>query len=166
MAVRPNSRSVSVCQGKGLTVEHAFASALMEAAEQFHGEGIAGRFRLASYRELSARAAVVDPWKLPGNGGIFDPEQEIDWIEGYDLQQREPCWVPAEIVHTDFTVEPRPDSGVFLRGTNGLASGNHLLEALSAGICEVIERDAVARWSGLPLRERVSRGLDLDSCRR
>ncbi len=52
---------------------------------------------------------------------------------------------------------------MFLRGTNGLASGNHLLEALSAGICEVIERDAVARWSGLPLRERVSRGLDLDS---
>ena len=71
MAVRPNSRSVSVCQGKGLTVEHAFASALMEAAEQFHGEGIAGRFRLASYRELSARAAVVDPWKLAGKWRDF-----------------------------------------------------------------------------------------------
>lgn len=163
MAVRPNSRSISVCQGKGLTLEHAFASALMEAAEQFHGEDIAHRFRLASYRELSAEVPVGDPWALAGNGKVFDPDRRIHWIEGYDLLQREPCWVPAEIVHTDFTMDPRPDSGVFLRGTNGLASGNHLLEAISAGICEVVERDAVAKWTALPLRERASRWLELES---
>ena len=160
IAVRPNSRSVSVCQGKGLTLDHAFASALMEAAEQFHGEDIAGRFRLMSYRDLSAGEPVVEPGTLSGNGGAFDPEKAIYWIEGYDLLQHAPCWVPAEIVHTDYTVEPRPDSGVFLRGTNGLASGNHLLDALSAAICEVVERDAAAVWSAQPLKVRALHWLD------
>jgi ribosomal protein S12 methylthiotransferase accessory factor YcaO len=37
VAVRPNSRSVSVSQGKGLTLPQAMASALMEAVEGFHG---------------------------------------------------------------------------------------------------------------------------------
>ena len=49
---------------------------------------------------------------------------------------------------------------MFLRGTNGLASGNHLLEALSAGICEVVERDAMALWSGQSIRNRTLHWLD------
>jgi ribosomal protein S12 methylthiotransferase accessory factor len=170
MAVRPKSRSVSVCQGKGLTLDHAFASALMEAVEQFHGEAIAARFRLASFAELSGLAPVIDPAMLSGNGGRLNPVKQINWIEGYDLLGDEPCWLPAEIVHTDFSVESPIDSGVFLRGTNGLASGNHVLEALSAGICEVVERDAVALWSARPIRQRASVWLDPasvddDSCR-
>ena len=40
VAVRPNSRSVSVSQGKGLDLPQAMASALMEAAEGFHAEEI------------------------------------------------------------------------------------------------------------------------------
>ncbi len=38
VAVRPNSRSVSVAQGKGLDLPQAMASALMEACEGFHAE--------------------------------------------------------------------------------------------------------------------------------
>ena len=30
--------------------------------------------------------------------------------------------------------------------SNGLASGNHLLEAISHGLCEVVERDATTLW--------------------
>jgi len=37
IAVRPNSRSFSVSQGKGLNLMQARASALMEAMELFHG---------------------------------------------------------------------------------------------------------------------------------
>src|SRR5438132_13617410 len=40
VAVRPNSRSVSVSQGKGLELPQAVASALMEAREGFHAEAV------------------------------------------------------------------------------------------------------------------------------
>src|SRR5579863_7358634 len=53
IAVRPNSRSVSVSQGKGLDLAHAMASALMESVEGFHGEEI-GPCRVSGYRELAA----------------------------------------------------------------------------------------------------------------
>src|SRR5271155_3839226 len=43
VAVRPNSRSVSVSQGKGLDVAQAMTSALMEAVEGFHAEDLSAR---------------------------------------------------------------------------------------------------------------------------
>src|SRR5207244_6295350 len=63
VAVRPNSRSVSVSQGKGLDLAQAMASALMEAIEGFHAEEI-GEGRSAPYRELAADHQVVDPHLL------------------------------------------------------------------------------------------------------
>ena len=89
------------------------------------------------------------------------PPRAIAWVEGYDLLRGEPCWVPAEIVHTDYTL-PRPD-GYFLAGSNGLASGNHLTEAINAALYELVERDAVALWIAQPLRRRASCALDLAS---
>ena len=53
VAVRPNSRSVSVSQGKGLDLHQATASALMEAIEGFHAEEV-GNGRRATYQELAA----------------------------------------------------------------------------------------------------------------
>src|SRR5579863_2002665 len=51
IAVRPNSRSVSVSQGKGLDLPQAMASALMESCEGFHAEAV-GPLRRAAYRDL------------------------------------------------------------------------------------------------------------------
>lgn len=159
VAVRPNSRSVSVSQGKGLDLTQAMASALMEAIEGFHAEEV-GEGRRATYREIAADGAVVDPLTLCTTGRPFDVDAAISWLEGYDLLRQEPCWVPAEIVHTDYT---QPLDGYFLAGSNGLASGNHLVEAISAGICELVERDAVAVWSALGIRARAGRALDIAS---
>src|SRR5436190_1474426 len=55
-------------------------------------------------------------------------------------------WVPLEIVHTNYTFEARIGAGIFAATSNGLASGNHILEAVSHGICEVVERDATTLW--------------------
>src|SRR3954464_11269314 len=63
VAVRPNSRSVSVSQGKGRELAQAMASALMEACEGFHAEEI-GPCRQASCRDLAASEIVVDPASL------------------------------------------------------------------------------------------------------
>jgi len=160
IAVRPNSRSVSVSQGKGLDLPQAMASALMEACEGFHAEGI-GPCRIATYRSLVASENVVNPATLCAGARRFDPERPIAWIEGCDLLRREPCWVPAEVVHTDYTL-PRPEE-YFLAGSNGLASGNHPIEAVNAALCELIERDGVALWAARSIPERAGCAVDLAS---
>ena len=160
IAVRPNSRSVSVSQGKGLDLPQAMASALMEASEGFHAEEI-GPCRPAAYRDLVERETVVDPETLCPGGRPFDPSADIQWTEGYDLLQGRSCWLPAEIVHTDYTVR-QPD-GFFLAGSNGLASGNYLVEAINAAVYELVERDAVALWVVLPMQMRARCALDLAS---
>ena len=160
VAVRPNSRSVSVSQGKGLDLPQAMASALMEACEGFHAEDV-GPVRVAPYRDFALSATVVDPATLCAGVRKFDATATTSWIEGYDLLRKEPCWVPAEIVHTDYTL-PKPD-GFFLSGSNGLASGNHLIEAINAALYELVERDAVALWIAQPLHRRASCALDLAS---
>jgi len=159
VAVRPNSRSVSVSQGKGLDLTQAMASALMEAIEGFHAEEV-GEDRCSTYREIAAEGAVVDPLTLCSTGRPFDADAEICWLEGYDLLRQEPCRVPAELVHTDYT---QPLDGYFLAGSNGLASGNHLVEAIGSAICELVERDAVALWSASGIRARARRALDITS---
>jgi YcaO-like protein with predicted kinase domain len=163
VAVRPNSRSFSVSQGKGLSLSQARASALMEAIELFHGEDLSDRTLVTSFRELSVKARVVPPCSLCGTGVPLPDQAEIGWIEGYDLLGREPCWVPWEVVHTDYTLPTSHSGAHFLSGTNGLAAGNHLAEAVSSAICELVERDAVALWHALAARERSRRRLDTGS---
>jgi YcaO-like protein with predicted kinase domain len=160
VAVRPNSRSVSVSQGKGLELPQAMASALMEACEGFHAEEI-GPTHCAPYRDLAANQNVAAPATLCAGVRPFDPAAAIDWIEGCDLLCGGTCWVPAEIVHTDYSL-PVPD-GYFLAGSNGLASGNHRVEAINAALYELVERDALALWMALPLRQRAGCVVDLGS---
>jgi YcaO-like protein with predicted kinase domain len=97
---------------------------------------------------------------LCSTGRALDIDRPIAWSQGFDLLQHEPCWLPTEIVHTDFT---RALDGYFLAGSNGLASGNHPVEAVSAAICELVERDAVALWAALSAREKARRTLDITS---
>ncbi len=161
VAVRPNSWSYSVSQGKGLTPAHAMASALMEATEIFHAEDLSDRIRFSGHNALSRACSTADIMALCRTDVPFNDKEIIGWVEGVDLMAQEPCWVPAEIVDTDARLPRRPGRGFFLSNTNGLASGNHVLEALSAAICELVERDAVALWHARKLGGH--RLLDLGS---
>ena len=163
VAVRPNSRSFSVSQGKGLGLSQALASAMMEAIELFHGEELSGRTVSASFEELSAETCVGAARLALRHRHIPSRPNQIEWIEGYDLLNREACWVPWEVVHTDYTLPTRHSGEHFLSGTNGLASGNHLAEAVSSAICELVERDAVALWHARSMPERSRCRLDVAS---
>jgi YcaO-like protein with predicted kinase domain len=169
MVCRPNSRSIAVSQGKGLDLAAAKASGLMEAVETFHAETITSSLKLGTYRELGRTHPLVDVAALPRpKTSPYTDDEPLLWIEGEDLISRSPCWVPYELVHTDYTMPRGPAHGCFLANTNGLASGNHILEAISHGIHEVIERDASALWKHT--RRRSRRALDLetvddDACR-
>ena len=164
MVCRPNSRSLSVSQGKGLTLAAAQASGLMEALETYHAERIDRPLKLTSLSELEDSHRLLDVSRLPvSKGSRFHSSSRILWIEGTDLGDYSSVWVPFEVVHADFTVPFPPGSGCFTASTNGLASGNHILEATVHGICEVIERDATALWRQRDGKTRNLTGLDLAS---
>jgi len=117
----------------------------MESIESWHAERIVQPVRHDSYNSLRASGAVLDIQRLAKyTNATARPDVPMLWVEGYDLLRREPCWVPFEAVTNNFVMPPGSlSSSTFVEGTNGLASGNHLLEALEHGLCEVIERDAV-----------------------
>lgn len=171
MVVRPNSRSVAVSQGKGLTLAAAKASGVMEAVELWHAEHITKPVRFLSCGEMRRQHRVADVDRLARTGGGFATDLPLLWIEGRDLMDGGgPIWVPLEMVSADFTLPFPPGSGYFPASTNGLASGNHPLEAICHGLCEVIERDAAALW-GLTGDARNRRVIDPTSvtdsdCRR
>jgi ribosomal protein S12 methylthiotransferase accessory factor len=163
MVCRPNSRSVSVAQGKGADLAAAKASGLMEAIETYHAERITLPLKLGSFAELEGDHAFVDIERLPrSKTGRYRPDLPLLWIEGHDLFGDRPLWLPYEIVHTDYTLPEPTGSGCFPANTNGLASGNHRLEAIAHGLYEVIERDALSLWR-LAHRSRIRRTLDLDT---
>ena len=153
---RPNSRSLAVFQGKGLDLDAARASGVMEAIEAYHAEHVTHPLRLASWTEMRRTAPVVDIESLPRlSVSTFHPHKQTLWIEGRSASSGDPRWLPYETVHTNFSLPLPTGSGSFVMSSNGLGSGNHPLEALSHAICEVVERDANALWS---LRGGASRG--------
>jgi YcaO-like protein with predicted kinase domain len=164
MACRPNSRSLAVTQGKGLTLDAAKASALMEAVEGYHADHVTLPLILGSFDDLQATHDLLDPYTLPtGGSGPFISNRPLLWINGTELTAGERLWLPFDVVHTDFTFDSRLGQGMFDITSNGLASGNHILEALSHAICEVIERDATALWSMLPAERQNATRLNLGS---
>ncbi len=146
MVCRPNSRSLAVSQGKGLTLAAAKASGLMEAIELYHAERITLPIKFASYDELQFTHPLVDVEALPRlSASAFTEHTRLMWIEARDLLNEEPVWVPYDMVHMNYT-RPFPPGTCFVPSSNGLASGNHILEAITHGISEVIERDAATLW--------------------
>lgn len=160
-AIRPNGRSLSTSQGKGLDADAAATSALMESIETWHAEHIVLPRVRGSARGLRARLPLVDVRRLPRERHRrLDPDERLDWIEAWDLVAARSRYVPLDAVTLD-CVFPRGREPAFAVGSNGLASGNHLLEAIVHGLCEVIERDAEARWR----RARGRRRVDLTTVR-
>jgi ribosomal protein S12 methylthiotransferase accessory factor len=156
-AIRPLGRSLSTQQGKGLTADAARVSALMEGLETYSAEHLTLPVRRSSYRALTRRVpSVVDVRRLPRPRRRLALDQEWRWVEGWDLVADTPVWVPEQAVTLDTTFVLPP---VFDISSNGLASGNVLVEAVLHGLCEVIERDAEATWR----RSGGDRRLVLDS---
>ena len=151
-AIRPNARSLSVSQGKGVTLTHARVSAAMEAIELFHAERTPAHVEEATFDRLGA-AHAVDPGRLsllsgPQNGLGQVP---LSWVRGLDLIADCPVRVPRDVVTCDLRSDA-PSDRVFLTSSNGLGAGNTREEAILHAVCEVIERDATCLHQSLSAR--------------
>jgi YcaO-like protein with predicted kinase domain len=140
-AIRPMGRSLSTQQGKGLTPLAAKVSALMESLETWSAEHIALPIVYGSYQKLRDRA--VDVRQLARSKKRLSLDARWAWVEGVDITRDVPVLVPLESVTLDATFTKPP---VFDISSNGIASGNVLVEAIVHGLAEVIERDAEAAW--------------------
>ncbi|MEW2475382.1 YcaO-like family protein [Micromonospora gifhornensis] len=164
MAVRPNSRGLTVAQGKGLSVDAARVSAVMESIEAYHAERIEAPLLLGSWDELARHRRLVDTsFLITAAGEPLRRDRRLLWIEGTDLMSGEPVWLPFDLVHNDYTGASQAGQSPFAVTSNGLASGNHLLEATSHAICEVIERDAEALWLATPKQRQDELRVDPDT---
>lgn len=143
-SIRPNAvrRSLCVNAGKGYTNAEAKAGAYMEAIE----------FALAEYGGSSLESQVAAPRDLlggiknaaldlcPAMGVEVDLRSSIGTIEAVDILSDNRLLVPSELIFL-----PCPEevyiSGIYGSSSNGLSSGNSVLEATIHGLLEVIERD-------------------------
>ena len=163
-AYRPNARSLSVSQGKGLDLDAARASAVMEAIELYHAERIAMPLRYMTYNEIRHTEPTFPVDGLPSlSVSTFHPDRSLLWVEGQDLMGQVDGWLPYEMVHTNYEQPLPPGSGCFLTTSNGLASGNHIDEAIVHGLCEVVERDAVTLFGFRSADEQHAAQVALDS---
>ena len=164
MVCRPNSRSSAVFHGKGVDLAAAQASGIMEAIETWHAEHVNLPLRFGSHRELEKALNLVDIDHLPGiPGRELAKDFSMLWVEGHDLISDSSIWVPLEIVHASSAIDGPPWSGCLSASTNGLASGNFLWEAISHGLCEVVERDATSLWHQMDAPAQNARRIDLSS---
>src|SRR5260370_11682411 len=145
VSVRPEARGEVFTFGKGLRRVDAEVGAYMEALEFFFAEPGIGRIstRWGSARDVACQERADD--------AILDfvplLQREVD-LDGSlllasvrSLERGDEYAIPAELIYY-----PAPDCGQSLFGssTNGLASGNSLLEASIQALLELIERDI---WS-------------------
>jgi YcaO-like protein with predicted kinase domain len=158
MAIRPNSRSVAVSAGKGLTTEAAVASCMMEALECFHAENILLPLFRGAAEDFANAFALSD--MLPKYSSVGPVSGQLVWIEAASLIDERRSLIPFELVSADFTQPVLPGFGAFLQSTNGLASGNCREEAVLHALCEVIERDSMALWQRCSVGERAKTLID------
>jgi len=146
--------SVQTAYGRGLSLEAARASCLMEVIERCSAfvsvdeTGIVGTRRQhpllhGSRSRLMAKGEhLLDPNQL----GLEVPyeDEPLYWIEGQQLTTTgfQPIWVPAQSVFLFCNLDERSlFSGL---GSTGLASGNTVAEARLSALYELIERDNAA----------------------
>lgn len=184
-AIRPNSRSLSVSQGKGIDHDSAKVSALMESIEYWHAEHIDLPLRHESYRRMARLAPTIDVTTLPLRGGLdsisptfaetpavaeLRPDLPLLWVQARELLEDAPLWVPFETV-TYNRVGLDYAATTFQVTSCGLASGNDLAEATVHALSEIIERDALTLWWAPAKPDYVRSMVDLASvtdptCRR
>lgn len=164
-AIRPTAEdgAISIYGGKGITKDHAKASAMMEGFERYSAEKQDDdETIIATVDEISTKGEYIDPktLNLPQKYEKEDISQiPLEWNLATDIISNKDYYVPSNAVFHPYTHDNDIQS-FFKSNTNGLASGNILEEAILHGMFEVIERDA---WSIFELTHKNYSQINLDT---
>ena len=164
-AIRPTAEegAVSIYGGKGITKDHARASAMMEGFERYSAERQeSDEVTIATLDEISDTGDYINPesLNLPKD---FRKENldsmKLEWSPAKDIISGKEYFIPTNAIYHPY-IHGNDCESLFKSNTNGLASGNILEEAILHGIFEVIERDA---WSIFELTHKNYAQIDLES---
>jgi ribosomal protein S12 methylthiotransferase accessory factor len=148
-------RKWSRAQGLGRAFrdpEEARLKAIAEAAERYSSADFGEPALWSSYRDLDS--AALDPQRIPRCSerelavpgcplNVLDPCARIRWVHGIDLSSGEKIWIPAVMAYYGLRSAVSSE-GFWYRISTGFAVHSDPAEALVRGICEVVERDAIA----------------------
>ncbi|QWF85983.1 YcaO-like family protein [Amycolatopsis sp. CA-230715] len=144
-AIRPNSRTLSVSQGKGISNALARVSAAMEAVELWHAENpLPAAARMSTVEEMERVVGYRVGELALAKRNHLNPDALLPWRTAHLIGGGESA-VPADLLRLDYRVDGHWAPPLFRASSNGLASGNTLDEALLHGMYEVVERDSMAR---------------------
>jgi len=146
-ACRPNSRSLSVYQGKALTHRAARLGAVMEAAE----DAVAERAERAvtcrgSLREMERHRMPVVPLDSISRCMVenLDLDRERSWVPGLSLLTGATVYAPYELIGMDLRSGTAWDHHAFQMSSIGLAAGSTLYDATRHALLEAIEHEVTA----------------------
>jgi ribosomal protein S12 methylthiotransferase accessory factor len=145
LALRPNAETIACSSGKGITLDQANVSGAMEAFELHAAETADVASFRASYKETSKLFEVpaVDSSPLTA-WSLFNVSVPLYCHVAWDIVRQVEVAVPLSLVGMSRGRGYMQTSGWFNVSSNGLGAGNSFLEAIAAGLYEVIERDAIA----------------------
>lgn len=164
-AIRPTSQdgSISIYGGKGISTEHAKASAMMEGFERYSAERQDDKTIIGTISEIENVGNVINPksLNLPSEFEKKDISSiNFEWSLTHDLISDEDYYVTSNAIFHPYVLDDNTCETLFKSNTNGLASGNSKEEAILHGMFEVIERDA---WSIFELTHKNSKQINLDT---
>lgn len=164
-AIRPTAAegAISIYGGKGISKDHAKASAMMEGFERYSAEKQDDdEVVIATLDEISEKGQYIDPISLNLPKDFKKENLEampLEWSVAKDIVSGEDFYIPTNAIFHPY-IHGNNVQSLFKSNTNGLASGNILEEAILHGMLEVIERDA---WSIFELTHKNYAQIDLDS---
>jgi ribosomal protein S12 methylthiotransferase accessory factor len=141
--------------GKGVTMEQAKSSAIMEFSERYSWLNFdyknAPGYMVASFNELAEQEdmSYIEPGFVFHN---FEKSKDfevhiksipIKWIDGYSLTQKKTIKYPLSWIN-------------YMHGSNGICTGNIKEEAIVQGICEVIERNNCNKFVKNYKKEKIN----------
>lgn len=147
-AARPNAKTLVMAQGKGLTPLLSKVSAVMESLElSFAEQPVVPELRGVSERKLESRLEYPLAKLDLHESSILTRDTELDWASAETIATGRSILYPTGYVYLDRRSGRAWQPPFFTISSNGLASGNTLTEATLHALCEIIERDSVARAS-------------------
>jgi ribosomal protein S12 methylthiotransferase accessory factor len=143
--IRPNSKNLSVSQGKGQSLELAMISAIMESLEGYHVEESLPSKMVGTFQGNQG-ADIISPNVFCTTAFRADLENiSFKWSFATNLLGGQEMLIPSALACVNTTI-PNMDYLYFNVSSNGLAAGNSKNEALCHAIFEIIERDALWKW--------------------
>ena len=139
--VRVLSDSVSIHAGKGLDQLMSRAGAIMEAIEFEVALKPKGAFKVARACEIKPEERMALEDCFPVRNSTVNELVPLAWEEMTNIQNGTVKLVPSDLVWMSPRLTDQPLQ-YFQMGSNGLASGATLEDAILSGLYEVIERDA------------------------